>query len=190
MSLASELSESSALERIQSRVQAYWDRQWEKRLIASLRGVLPSNVANNGGDMVNDVHSLAGTVTLPGMNVTVLSNAFNGLSVISTALTVSAGSPIVIKTGTGSAVISHGWRCTAGRCGRQGRGFWRCAIQSIGRRGFASGFRMPLSFRREPLRCTLQKANGTTMQASLPFCFARNRHTSFNLLLLKCSHWI
>ena len=32
-----------------SRVLAYWDRQWEKRLIASLMGVLYSNVANNGG---------------------------------------------------------------------------------------------------------------------------------------------
>jgi hypothetical protein len=88
MSLASELSGSSALERVQSRVQAYWDRQWERRLIASLMGVLYSNVANNGGDMVNDIHALAGTVTLPGTAVTVPANAFNGLSVINTALTI------------------------------------------------------------------------------------------------------
>jgi len=46
-SLASELSGSSALERVQSRVQAYWDRQFEKRLIASLMGVLYSNVAHH-----------------------------------------------------------------------------------------------------------------------------------------------
>ena len=46
MSLASELSGSDALVRVQSRIQAYWDRQWEKRLIASLMGVLYSNVAN------------------------------------------------------------------------------------------------------------------------------------------------
>jgi hypothetical protein len=57
MSLASELSGSDALQRIQSRVLAYWDRQWEKRLIASLRGVLLSNVANNSGDMVVDISS-------------------------------------------------------------------------------------------------------------------------------------
>ena len=88
MSLASELSGSSALERVQSRVQAYWDRQWEKRLIASLMGVLYSNVANNGGDMVNDIHALAGTVTLPGTNITVPANAFNGISIINTALTI------------------------------------------------------------------------------------------------------
>jgi hypothetical protein len=88
MSLASELSGSDALVRVQSRVQAYWDRQWEKRLIASLMGVLYSNVANNGGDMVLDVHSQAGTVTLPGTNITVPANTFNGLSVINTALTI------------------------------------------------------------------------------------------------------
>jgi hypothetical protein len=88
MSLASELSGSEALMRIQSRVGAYWDRQFEKRLIASLMGVLYSNVANNGGDMVNDIHALAGTVTLPGTNIAVPANAFNGLSVINTALTI------------------------------------------------------------------------------------------------------
>jgi hypothetical protein len=54
MSLASELSGSDALVRVQSRVQAYWDRQWEKRLIASLMGVLYSNVADNASDMVNE----------------------------------------------------------------------------------------------------------------------------------------
>ncbi len=36
MSLASELAGSSALQRIQSRVTACWDRQMEQRLIASL----------------------------------------------------------------------------------------------------------------------------------------------------------
>jgi hypothetical protein len=60
MSLASELSGDSALELIQSRVGAYWDRQWEKRLIASLRGVLLSNVANNSSDMVNDISGASG----------------------------------------------------------------------------------------------------------------------------------
>src|ERR1019366_8468994 len=88
MSLASELSGSDALVRVQSRVQNYWDRQYEKRLIASLMGVLYANVANNGGDMVNDIHALSGTVTLPGTSVTVPANQFNGLSVIDTAVTL------------------------------------------------------------------------------------------------------
>ena len=62
MSLASELSGSDALARVQSRVQAYWDRQWERRLIASMLGVLYSNVANNSSDMVNDISGASGTI--------------------------------------------------------------------------------------------------------------------------------
>jgi hypothetical protein len=60
MSLASELSGSLALQRIQDRVCAYWSRQWEKRIIATLLGVLASNVANNASDMVVDISGSAG----------------------------------------------------------------------------------------------------------------------------------
>jgi hypothetical protein len=60
MSLASELSGSSALQRVQDRVSAYWTRQYEKRVIATLRGVLASNVTNNFSDMVNDISGAAG----------------------------------------------------------------------------------------------------------------------------------
>ncbi|MCU1250418.1 MAG: hypothetical protein JWQ49_3447 [Edaphobacter sp.] len=77
MSLASELSGDNALARVQNRVSAYWDRQFEKRLIATLKGVLFSNVANNSSDMVNDISGLTGA----------LAN-FNGGAVIDTALTL------------------------------------------------------------------------------------------------------
>ncbi len=77
MSLASELSGDSALARIQSRVSAYWDRQFEKRLISTLLGVLASNVANNAGDMILDISGQAGAAA-----------DFNGSSVIDTALTM------------------------------------------------------------------------------------------------------
>lgn len=77
MSLASELSGSSALQRIQERVLAYWDRQFEKRLISTLLGVLYSNVANNASDMVNDISGASGAAA-----------NFNGISVIDTALTI------------------------------------------------------------------------------------------------------
>src|ERR1035437_7122191 len=60
MNLASELAGSDALVRIQSRVMDYWNRTQERRLIASLLGVLYSNVANNAGDMVTDVHLTGG----------------------------------------------------------------------------------------------------------------------------------
>lgn len=61
MSLASELSGDNPLEALQGRVSAYWDRQFEKRLIASLLGVLASNVANNAADMVVDISGATGT---------------------------------------------------------------------------------------------------------------------------------
>lgn len=38
-----------------------WDRQWEKRLISSLLGVLYSKTANNAGDVVNDISGAVGT---------------------------------------------------------------------------------------------------------------------------------
>jgi len=63
MNLASELSGSDALERIQARVSAYWTRQAQRRLIAALNGILADNEANDGGDLLEDV-SGAGTSDL------------------------------------------------------------------------------------------------------------------------------
>ena len=82
MDLAGELSGSDPLGRIQSRIQGYWTRHLEKRLIASLTGILYSNVANNGGDMVVDISGqtgAAGTSTSP---------IFNATAVINTAATL------------------------------------------------------------------------------------------------------
>lgn len=55
MNLASELAGSSALGRIQDRVTAYWNRQMQRRLVSTLRGLLARNIAANGGDMVVDI---------------------------------------------------------------------------------------------------------------------------------------
>ena len=60
MNLASELSGSDALVRIQERAAAYWTRQVQRRLIASLNGILADNVANNAGDMVLDISGETG----------------------------------------------------------------------------------------------------------------------------------
>ena len=60
MNLASELSGSDALARIQDRAAAYWTREAQRRLIASLNGVLADNVANDSGDMVNDISGGSG----------------------------------------------------------------------------------------------------------------------------------
>ncbi|TQM93556.1 major capsid protein [Roseinatronobacter monicus] len=58
MNLASELAGADALTRIQDRASAYWSRQTQRRLIASLNGILADNIATDSGDMVLDVTAL------------------------------------------------------------------------------------------------------------------------------------
>ena len=54
--LASELAMGPrAMEHIRARVDTYWMRQWQRRMIASCNGVLADNVASNSGDMVVNV---------------------------------------------------------------------------------------------------------------------------------------
>ncbi|MCE8002723.1 major capsid protein [Billgrantia ethanolica] len=60
MNLASEIAGDDALKKIQSRVVAYWDRQLQKRLIASLRGIMADNVANDSSDMILDISAETG----------------------------------------------------------------------------------------------------------------------------------
>lgn len=53
--LVTELAGSDPMLRIRSRFETYWMRQWQRRVIASLQGVLADNVANDSGDMVEDI---------------------------------------------------------------------------------------------------------------------------------------
>ncbi len=77
MNLASELSGDDALKRIQDRAAAYWTRQAQRRLIASLNGILADNVANDSGDMVEDISTATGTAA-----------NFSAAAVIDTAATL------------------------------------------------------------------------------------------------------
>lgn len=52
--LASEIAGANAMARIAGRVEAYWARQMQARLIAMTTGIYNDNVAANGGDMVFD----------------------------------------------------------------------------------------------------------------------------------------
>lgn len=62
--LASELALGArAMDRIRERVDAYWVRQWQRRLIASCNGVLADNVANDAGDMTFNVSANTATAT-------------------------------------------------------------------------------------------------------------------------------
>ena len=54
--LASELAlGATAMEAVRARTSMYFQRQWQRRLIAATNGVLADNVANDSGDMVVDV---------------------------------------------------------------------------------------------------------------------------------------
>jgi hypothetical protein len=54
--LASELALGPrAMEHIRSRVDRYWTRQWQRRLIATTNGLYADNVASGGSDMIVNV---------------------------------------------------------------------------------------------------------------------------------------
>ena len=53
--LASEIAGSNAMGRIKERTDAYWQRQWQRRVLSCVSGVQASNIANNAGDMVYDI---------------------------------------------------------------------------------------------------------------------------------------
>lgn len=56
--LASEMSMGDdAIQHIRNRFDTYWRRQWQRRVISCLDGVLADNIANDSGDMVNSVAS-------------------------------------------------------------------------------------------------------------------------------------
>ena len=86
MNLASELSGSDPLGRIQDRVSAYWQRQAQRRLIATLKGVLADNVANDAGDMVLDISAATGAAS-----------KFSAAAVIDTAGTLGDGMRNVVS---------------------------------------------------------------------------------------------
>lgn len=56
MDLARELAMGDdALQHVRNRFGTYWMRQWQRRLIASVRGVHADNAANDSGDMTHDI---------------------------------------------------------------------------------------------------------------------------------------
>jgi hypothetical protein len=77
MDLAADLNGSDPMAGIQSRIAGYWDGELQKRVLASLQGVLADNVANDSGDMVNDITALSGAAGL-----------FNAEAFIDTQLTM------------------------------------------------------------------------------------------------------
>jgi len=69
--IAGEVAGSNPMQRIRERFGSYWTKQWQKRLIATTNGILADNIANDSGDMVNDIS------TEDGANAT-SANKFSG----------------------------------------------------------------------------------------------------------------
>lgn len=95
MNLASELSGSDALSRIQDRAAAYWERQFSRRLIASMKGILADNIANDAGDMVEDISALTGGAEL-----------FSASAVIEAASTLGDGMDALTTIAVHSAIYT------------------------------------------------------------------------------------
>jgi hypothetical protein len=81
MNLTAELAGSDPMQAIGNRVNAYWDRQFDRITIATVNGVINDNIANDSGDMVNDISmDTAGTPAT--------SNLFSAEAVMDTAQTM------------------------------------------------------------------------------------------------------
>jgi len=62
--LAGEIAGSDPMQQVRNRFGTYWQRQWQRRLIATTNGILADNVAANSGDMLVKVAAEAtGSVT-------------------------------------------------------------------------------------------------------------------------------
>ena len=95
MNLASEMAGSDALAHIQTRVTEYWNRQMQRRLIASLNGILAQNVTGNAGDMLLDISGGSGDAA-----------KFNAKSVIQACATLGDSMRDVLAIGMHSATYS------------------------------------------------------------------------------------
>ena len=51
MDLVAELAGQDPMRRIRERTDAYWNRQYERRAFATLKGIIADNIANDGADM-------------------------------------------------------------------------------------------------------------------------------------------
>lgn len=82
MDLTVEILGSEPMQRIRNRFGIYWTRQFQRRLIAMLKGVYADNLANNSGDMVFQVPTLE-TGATPGAT-----KVFNRNNFVAAAMTL------------------------------------------------------------------------------------------------------
>lgn len=98
--IASELAGDSANQQVRNRFGTYWERQFQRRLIASSNGILADNVANDSSDMVHDV------ATEDGDNAT-SSNLFSRSAFTSAIFTMGDAASDLSAIGVHSAVYKQ-----------------------------------------------------------------------------------
>ena len=80
--LVAELTGAAPMQQIRNRFGAYWQKQWQRRVVASALGVLADNIANDAGDMVYDGAAAAWSRTAFTNAVFTMGDAFQTLSAI------------------------------------------------------------------------------------------------------------
>ncbi|KKN34448.1 hypothetical protein LCGC14_0793470 [marine sediment metagenome] len=100
MDLSQALAGSDPMESIASRVSDYWVRQWNRYLIASVQGLIADNLANDSGDMRNDVALAAG-----GSPTAV--NLFSAEAFLDAAQTMGENSENLVALGVHSVVFTR-----------------------------------------------------------------------------------
>lgn len=78
MDLVAELAGSDPMQRIRNRFGVYWERQWNRRLIATLQGIYADNVANDSGDMVVNIGALAGSAAIFNKDAVIMASGTMG----------------------------------------------------------------------------------------------------------------
>ncbi|MCL2659325.1 MAG: hypothetical protein FWD64_02225 [Acidobacteriaceae bacterium] len=103
-SLAGTLAGSDPMQRVAERVAAYWKNVYNRRLIASLYGIMLSNVANSDGDMTVDLTaaSSGSPVVINGTSYT--SGTIQRNAVVDAAFTMGDRSSDIGAIGMSSAV--------------------------------------------------------------------------------------
>lgn len=77
--LTGELAGSDPAAEIGNKVGDYWGRQLDRMAIATIKGVIADNVANDSSDMVYNMTGLSGTVTVGGASVAAYKLHANGI---------------------------------------------------------------------------------------------------------------
>jgi hypothetical protein len=98
--LAGEIAGSDPMQRIRNRFGAYWQRQFQRRVIAVARGVLNANVAQNSGDMLVNIASEAG-------NSATDANKFSREAFVDAVFTLGDASDGIAAVGVHSVVYKR-----------------------------------------------------------------------------------